>query len=168
MDTLSTRIDWILANRMDPATGAPWEAKALSVAADLAPAHVGMIRRGQVKRPAADTLVAIARVAPVSYRWLATGEGMPDDDDDATPGGDEARVIPRMENLPDASLESTMMTLDPTIPAWVRRRMRRAEPLIEGHLTAGALLDLAHYLMKHEVPPAGEEPSRRRSSLKGR
>lgn len=75
MEQLSDRIQWILENRLDPVTKRPWEAKALSVAAHLgSDAHVGMMRRGTVKKPTGETLAAIAKVAKVSLWWLATGE----------------------------------------------------------------------------------------------
>lgn len=81
---LAERIQWILENRIDPATKAPWDAKALSVAANLgSDAHVGMMKRGTVKKPTGETLAAIAKVANVSLWWLTIGEGSPDVDDDA-------------------------------------------------------------------------------------
>lgn len=79
MKTLSERIDWILQNRLAP-DGQPWQAKALSRAADLSETVVGMIHRGDQTNSKIDTIEAIARTAGVSAAWLAFGLGSPDGD----------------------------------------------------------------------------------------
>ncbi len=47
----------------------------LSRLAGLTPSHVGMLISGHVKRPAATTLGALARVLGVSFEWLVSGTG---------------------------------------------------------------------------------------------
>lgn len=83
MKTLAERVLWILEHRRRP-DGDRWTQRGLGEAAGLpSSAHVGMMARGTLKNVRVDTLAPVAKTAGVSLRWLATGEGSPDDDDDA-------------------------------------------------------------------------------------
>ena len=91
--TLSERVIWILENREHTATGRVLRnrtgagkrssgASALSLSAGLARQHVGQIILSNGTRQVnLDTAHAIAWAAQVSFRWLTTGYGSPDDDD---------------------------------------------------------------------------------------
>jgi hypothetical protein len=100
--TVSERLVWILENRESTATGRVLRnrtgagmrssgASALSVSAGLARAHVGQIILSEGKREMnMSTARAIAWAAQVSYMWLTTGQGSPDDADvPKSPGGDK-------------------------------------------------------------------------------
>lgn len=93
--------------------GDPWSAKSLAQAAGLASdAHVGMMLRGTVKKPTAETLAAIARAAGVSLDWLATGAGTPD-------ARTVERDAPRFRDLPGwPEAEAEAMRRFKHIPPW--------------------------------------------------
>lgn len=77
METVRDRIAWIIANRRTPETGEAWDAQNLSIAAGLAPAHIGMVLRKTIGEPRRPTLAKIAKATGVSLSWLMTGEGAP-------------------------------------------------------------------------------------------
>lgn len=98
VSTLAERVAWILDNRRRP-DGRAWSARGLSDAAGLAPAHVGMMKRGDAKDVRADTLAALAKAAGVSVRWLTTGDGAPDHDESAPSPTYTDDSTPVMENV---------------------------------------------------------------------
>ena len=52
LDTIPGRVRWILANRINPHTQAPWKGNELGRAVlAKSPAHVNMIARGEIKEP---------------------------------------------------------------------------------------------------------------------
>lgn len=122
-ETLADRIEWVLANRTQPG-GKPWNPSALSLAAGLARAHVGMMRRGDAKDVRAETVKAVADAAGVSSRWLAFGEGTPDSADaDAPIHTDSAEPV--AENIPNyAAVEAMDRAAHPEIDDahWVTAR----------------------------------------------
>lgn len=89
--TLAERMQWIIDNRRREG-GARWDAKTLSVAAGLAPSHVGQIVRGETTNPRLDTLRKIAETAGVSESWFTSGKGTPDSDDAAAVSRAESEV----------------------------------------------------------------------------
>lgn len=99
VSTLSERVEWILENRARP-DGRPWSQRGLSAASGLSPAHVGMMLRGDAKAVKGETLTGLARAASVSLRWLVTGEGSPDHDDDARAPSTTDDATPIMANVP--------------------------------------------------------------------
>lgn len=66
--TLSERVRWA-RERLG------MSARAVSEAADIAPALVGMIERDAVKNPRGETVAALARALGVNAGWLLTGDG---------------------------------------------------------------------------------------------
>lgn len=98
MDGIAARIRQVLDAR-------GWSAAELNRRAGLAsPTHVATILRRGGARAGGDTLGKIAQGAGVSERWLLTGEGSPDHDDDArgpTYGDDATPVLENVENWPE-------------------------------------------------------------------
>ncbi len=77
--TFPERLQWVIDHR------GLRGAKHLSELSSLAPGHVASLIRGDVKTGNMDTVAAIAKAGRVSYRWLATGEGSPDDESTPDP-----------------------------------------------------------------------------------
>jgi hypothetical protein len=155
VETLSARIQWIL-DHCRRGDGSPWDAKSLGAAAGLkAPAHVGMMRRGTIKRPAAGTLEAIARAAGVSHRWLVTGAGSPDGDDDGTPSSDGVDdAAPKFGALPNwAELRRTAKALEPSLEDWALDVVAESNPLAVAPITAGQVAKVAKIAMELIAPP---------------
>jgi transcriptional regulator with XRE-family HTH domain len=99
---LGKRLEWIIANRGFKT------AKALSARAGLgSTAHVGMMVRGEVKTPSADTLAKIAQVAGVDLNWLTTGNGSPISEPTVDRG--EADALPLSDD--DIPLERAVVDL---------------------------------------------------------
>lgn len=81
MTTLLERIDWILANRPNPA-GKSWTARSLSTAAGQSPSFIAAFKDRWKRLGEADIgrepIVALANAAGVSVRWLMEGLGEPE------------------------------------------------------------------------------------------
>lgn len=154
VSTLDERIQWILDNctRED---GQRWNQKSLSQAAGLGDNHVGMMRRGTVKKPTADSLASIARAAKVSYRWLASGEGDPFGDASA-PDATESSS-PRFKNILNwRALLEMARAIAPDVPEWVWPIVAESHPLSTVPLTPALVVELARTVMRHMPPPALE------------
>lgn len=94
MDGIAARIRQVLDER-------GWSAAELNRRARLAsPTHIATILRRGGARAGGDTLRKIAQGAGVSERWLLTGEGSPDHDDDTRGPSTTDDVEPIMVNVP--------------------------------------------------------------------
>lgn len=163
--TLSLRIQWVLDHRYDPSTGRPWDAKALGAAAGLeSAAHVGMMKRGTVKAPKAETLAKLATAARVSLRWLATGEGTPDSED--TPSVSESHR-PELRNLAGwADAERMARQEHPDWPEWVWEATATSSPFDAPQVvTMATVEDMARYLRRHQAAPVTPEREARRAEI---
>jgi hypothetical protein len=161
--TLAERIQWILDNCRDP-SGEPWTAKSLSQAADLADTHVGMMKRGTVKKVTHETLAKLARAAGVSHHWLVTGEGEPHGRGDA-PGADahhhngQSRFHARADWV---VLLETARAIAPEIPEWVWPIVADSHPLSTVPITPAIVVELGKLVLRHVPPPASAAPKRGR------
>jgi transcriptional regulator with XRE-family HTH domain len=70
LDTLARRVGYLREH-------SGLEQTPLSKRCGLSASHIGQIIRGDVKKPAPETLVLIARAFRVSLEWLMTGDGPP-------------------------------------------------------------------------------------------
>lgn len=170
MQTLAARIAWILTNRTDPKTGGPWTAKALSQAAGLkSAAHIGMIKRGTAKHVRTETIEAIAHAAHVSHRWLATGQGRPDADDDTTSSDSSALRTPRFGNLANwPALRATAKAVDPGLVDWALDEIEHSYPLATAPITPHQVAKMARIAMELLPPPAaaGSRPATTKATKK--
>ena len=94
MDDIAARIRKVLDLR-------GWSAAELNRRAGLAsPTHITTILRRGGARAGGDTLRKVAHGAGISERWLLTGEGSPDHDDDARAPSTTDDATPIMANVP--------------------------------------------------------------------
>lgn len=134
VETVRDRIAWIIANRRIPETGEAWDAQNLSVAAGLAPAHIGMVLRKTIGEPRRPTLAKIAKAAGVSFSWLMTGEGVPvasaplvpDEPPPPTAPDDHVQLAPAegspLERALGEAFDPKRHTVTDLRAAWVARR----------------------------------------------
>lgn len=127
-------------------------ARALSVKAGLSDTHVGQLARGRIgKRPADQTLRAIARAAGISAHWLATGEGAMLDADGTYSAPDEPPMFFQLPGWPE--LAAAARDLDPAIPAWALDTLARSRPILSLPVTPSVVAELARIVMRHVAPP---------------
>lgn len=150
--TLADRVAWILDNRRQ-GDGRPWNASALSLAAGLGRAHVGMIKRGDAKDVTIDTVRAIAEAAKVSMQWLATGAGSPDSlDPDAPIHTDDPEPV--AENIPNyPQVEAIDRTAHPEVEEkyWLTGR-GVARYVVHGAAVPGDAYKLAKMAREFDDP----------------
>lgn len=157
VSTFSERIEWVLANcrRSD---GAKWDAASLSHAAGISSAHVGMIRRGDVKSPRPETVIAIAKAAGVNSNWLLTGDGSADAID--TPSQDVGvRARPLFSSLSNwSALRESARALDPALPEWALDEVGQSHPLATVPITPRQVVQMARIALEL-LPPPDSKPS---------
>jgi len=144
VSTLGERIAHVLRLRK-------LSASALSQSAGLGRSHVGQLQSGKLgKRPSDETLRRIAEAARVSLRWLATGEGAPDDPAEAPPV-----VVPKPleETEGWSDLVATAKRERPDIPAWAFAEVGRWCLVMDRGLSAAMLASLAGSVQSHFPPP---------------
>lgn len=124
MKTLADRIRWILEKR-------DLGQRELARAAGLKDPHVAVILHRLEKFPdrkiEADTLAALARAGRVSMRWLATGEGSPDDAGDVPAPESDEPTCGNAPGWPDAERDARKE--HPDMPPWAFERARRRRNL---------------------------------------
>lgn len=146
MKTLADRIRWILANR-------DLGQRELARNAGLKDPHVAVILHRLEKDPGrqieADTLAAIARAGRVSIRWLATGQGSPDEI-----GEVPANDAPKFANLPGwEDAERAAREHNKRLPAWAFDIAREMSGLVPpGGVTPDFVLHMAIAALTYGQP----------------
>lgn len=170
VNTLAERVEWILKHRRRP-DGTRWSQRALSEAAGMSPAVVGMLRRGDTKDVRGETLRHLAAAAGVSLAWLATGKGTPDEDDDARGPSTAESGVPHFGNAvgwDDARREAERT--HPYIPAWAWDQAATMAPMhLRSVVTPEQVVSLARMALQLADPRAMsaalEERDRRLAEL---
>ena len=190
LDTIPGRVRWILANRINPHTQAPWKGNELGRAVlAKSPAHVNMIARGEIKEPSQDLLRAIAQKVGVSESWLILGNGYPVEVDDR-PVSTTDSSTPHMVNaigfadalaeakrrapgLHDHAWKSTeraaaYVIRGPVQPEDLVKLARVAEELADPGRIAAALDDQARRIAELEAELEAERAAKSAAPAKGR
>lgn len=148
MDGIAARIRQVLDER-------GWSAAELNRRAGLAsPTHVATILRRGGARAGGDTLGKIAQGAGVSERWLLTGEGSPDHDDDSrgpSYSDDATPVLGNVENWADVVKADCLAHPDIT-PAEITTGSQVARYMLHRPALPGDLWDVVQQMRKMNDP----------------
>lgn len=178
VETVADRLRWVLEHRGLTARG-------LSLAAGMSSNAVQKIfERGGSANAA--TLAALASAAKVSFAWLATGRGTPDDRDDVAqaPAPEDVDVAgqrpvatdaarthrPLLENLPDwpellAGAKQIAADRGREIPDWAWATLAKSGGLLTGPLTSAAVFDLGKTYADHGIGKPRPAPEREVSGV---
>jgi transcriptional regulator with XRE-family HTH domain len=155
VSTLADRVRWILENRDFRSQ------RDLSLKAGLSESHVGLLARGDLgKKTASETLEKIARAANVSFHWLSTGEGSPD----------QVALVPDSEepfygNAPGwTEAEKKAIDENRDVPRWAFEKSRRHRGLTPPNpVTVEFVLEQA--LLAWKWTPDAEKIERERKKI---
>ncbi len=144
-------LEWILANRTNPATLQPWNPSSLSLAARMSRPHLARILNGDQKNPNLTRRAAIgyARAGDVRMSWLLTHEGDPG----RFEGGDAAVAGTQKSAGPAGAVRRVAdMVIATTTDPEQLKLVRAAAAQLEAHSYAAeptfdeALADFGAYL----------------------
>ena len=131
----------------------------LSLKAGLSGGTIGNAIKRNSNRTDANTIRAIAEIAGVSERWLATGDGPMDREADEPSGDSGIDEGPRHKEAPStfgeydsyARVERDARAIAPEVPEWAWQATRSAHPMWIGKddPTAAVIADVARVIMKH-------------------
>lgn len=142
MSTLADRINAILKQR-------GWSQRELSKRSGLNDTGINTLLTQLKADSLAATLTTVRRIAEgaeVSFDWLLTGRDELAEEALKTPA---LSAHPRFAELLPVAQELQRA------PAWVWARVGETRAIIDGdELTAGALADLAAFIMRHHKPSA--------------